>query len=152
MKTISKYVSVFILASCMFVAVPSQAMDLVVKVKDTIITNRYASASIIAVAIIGSYLCKRFFRNDATVNPNLKKDDVVVQKKLDVISEPAISEQIALIAPSVVLDDKQEHSVVISVVNSHDQNLDFCISTADDNDGKQFSIPNNSYAEIHIDQ
>lgn len=127
MKTIRTYVSAFLVASCMLVALPNQAMnsgvqsgnsklfalpslqtisDLTVKIKNTVLENRHVSATILAGVLTGSYLCyKYFFKKNAT--------PVVKQNTAPIINEevkPVITQATKPIVKQEVVAQEKPNS------------------------------------------
>ena len=158
MKTIRKYISAFLLVSCMFVVVPNQAMDkFTTKIKDTIIANPYISASIAAGMLIGSclYFKNYFFGESVTVEPTVKQDvkpnvkqDVLLQETLGNSTEAVKQEKDSSITQYIIAGNQPKR--VIKVMNNQDQPLNICVSKDNDDSTQQFSVPSYSYDEIIV--
>lgn len=145
---IRTYVSAFFLASCMFVAVPSQAIDSNENNLAELSSDVQAERSLFVRILISPYVClKRLFGKDVTVKP-VAQQDVVVQEILGDSKEAAKSEQASPTADPVA-DDGQPVRI-IKIINDDAQSLDVCVSYASDNDDSthRFSVPSHSYSLI----
>jgi len=108
MKSIGKYLSVLLFASCMCAAWPSRVKQVnlpktnvqmlgayAAQVKDAVVASPYAAASIVAGVLAGSYFCyKYFFGGSAIVKQSIKHEEVAPIAKHD--AKPVIEQQEAV--------------------------------------------------------
>src|SRR4030095_15949831 len=160
MKTIRIYLFAFLVTSCMFATLPTQAInfDLI-----SMSRNHYISAAIVVGVLAGSYLCfKHFWDNRSTSEPIADQDvkliikqqielpvnqDIVLQEKLGDSLEATKSQQASTVTSSVI--DSSKVMRFIEVMNDHEQSLNIYVSN-DDDSVQQFSISGYSYKQIHL--
>jgi len=149
--------------------------------KNTAIKNYYIVAPALVVTVIGSYsyIKKCFFGRKTVTGKPIKKQKPISQKisvKPVKATEPekitndvttsdteqaSDTEQVTDVeqiaeqeqtAPVLQPSDDNKENTVIKVINSHDQSLDFTVSSVDDNDDvtHQFSVPGHKKGTIKI--